>query len=296
MKQTFIERGGLAPEIIPLILLAILFLLTSCDNIDLFPTAENISATEETTVGTNETNTTNSTNSTIPEIIPYNENLVIYMTHSKNSIIVRYDNKTILIDAGSESDSQSLLQTLRNLGVGQIDRIILTNTNKKRIEAVPYIILKTNPTAIYDSGIRNENTKIYESVYNWSTTVMYDDYFIIDELMVYLLVPYDDGEGLRDNEDSNSIVVRLYYNGFSIMFMSDCDYDCEERIGAFDADILVTSENCESTSLLFLQKVEPEMVIMPVECGNIRTRINNLDIPLYPRVTIVSDGETYEVR
>jgi competence protein ComEC len=275
-----------------IIVVCILLLLTSCNKGSLFPTAENYSAAQETTLNQsiNETNT----NESIEEIIPYNEKLAIYL--KEGSTIVRYENKTVLIDAGYEANSQKLLQDLKNLGVETIDYLIISNTNKKRIEGTPYIILKTNPKKVFDSGIRNLNTELYEQVYNKSEIVSYDDIFVINDLMVYLLVPYDDGGGLRDNEDSNSIVVRLYYNGFSIMFMSDCDYDCEGRIGSWDSKVLVASENCESTSLLFLQKVNPEIVVMPKECENIRKRINNLNIPINPKVTIVSDGAGFEVK
>lgn len=275
------------------LLLTLLLLLTACGNFESFyPSPKNYTPEIQQNLTTNET--INNTNLTEPDVILYEDELVIYV--KTNTFIIKTKENSILLDTGNEDNSQQTLIDLRNIGIEQLDAIILSNMNLKKIGGFPYFYLKTKPKKVYETGIRNENTDVFESVINESIKVGYDDIFLLGDLTVYLLVPYDDGAGFSDNPNSNSIITRMYYKGFSILFMSDCGYECEEREQISETKVLVVSDNCDSTSLLFLQKVNPEIAIMTTDCSEIKKRLDNLNIPIYNKVNIIYNGNEYIIK
>lgn len=279
-----------------------LLLLSGCKQLQSFyPTPENYTSETKTTINnTNNENINETTNETLGVgYLPYDNFTVYFQKLEGKSAIVKLGNNSLLIDGGAESDSGSILKNLRNVGVHELDYIIISNSNIGNIGGLPYIILRANPKKIYDNGIPILNAEFYRDLYSNTTTVEKDTAFVFDDVFVKLIVPYDDGLGISDIQEGNSIIVKLIYKDIRILFMSDCDFVCEERIYDADlsADFLVVSDNCDSTSLVFLGKVNPDNILIRKDCPEIKKRLDYFGLEIYENFgyVLVSDGKDYTV-
>lgn len=287
--------------------LMLLFLLTACQDtyvINKQPTQnttpENITdaipvnATNETIVGIRETQV----------FIPREDNLTIYFLDIKgNSVIVQYKDKSALIDSGFEADSEKILKRIRDLGIEQLDYVFATNKQPKNIGGMPYIILRTEPKNVVENGVPPSlNTSV---IITNLVKIRNDQDFTLEDAIIKTIVVYDDGQGFSVNLDDNSLVTKIHYGNSKFLFMSDCGLDCEERLKNDDlsADVLKISNSCESTSLAFLQRVNPKVAIVSADesfCSTIKDRFRFLNIPLHITgekgdIFVTTDGLNYMI-
>lgn len=300
-KTTYNKANFILIGIGIIFLVAILF-LTGCKQFQLyFPSPKNFSPENQTILSetTNETQTQNTTEEG-KGYMPYDSFSIYFQKIEGNSIIARLNNKSILINGGKDSDSNSILKNLRNIGIEKLDYIIVTNSNIENTGGLPYIILRTSPTKIYDNGIPTPNTEFYKEIYPSTTTIEKDTTLIFEDSFVRFIVPYDDGLGISDNQDDNSIIIKLIYYDLKVLIMSGCGSICEERISdsELNADILVVSNNCDSTSLVFLGKANPDKVLIKKDCPEIKKRLDYLNIDIYENddYVLTSNGSGYEFK
>lgn len=236
-------------------------------------------------------NLSNQTNITIiPEkpivIQPRNNSLNLYFLNVYGkATIVQKGQESILINGGEEADSSQILKTMRDLGIEKLSYIILTNPAPDTIGSLPYIILKAEPSQIYESGL-SDNSPTYKMVYEIfgnTTIVQHNTLINFDDVYSKIIVPYDDGDGFSQKLEDNSLITKLIYDNIKILIMGSCGFQCEERIYDEDlsSDIVELSNDCSATSLLFLQKVNPKVIIARDICPEVEDRIKNLNIPIY---------------
>jgi len=281
-----------------LILLIIpLLLISACDsfignipkNPELVGNGTNI--TEATLI-----NVTNSTNSTEGDIVVVEESVfyshipsnisLFVMDVAGQAIVIQKGDKSLLIDSGTEADSTNILKNLRNLGVTTLDKIVVSNSREENIGGLPYIIIQTSPAMIYDSGISTQSSsyKLYRELFPNVTLIPSDKILTLDDAFVRLIVLYDDGDGFLDDNNDNSILVKITYESNEFLMMSNCGFLCIERAKnePLESDVLILDGSCDSTTLTFLQKVNPRVVIATGEvCDETRNRFQFLNIPLY---------------
>ena len=311
-------------KLILTLLLLILF-ITGCEEIKSFLETE-----EEITNGDNFTeptiiNTTNSTveNITTIEVIeeniflpPSRYNLSIYVLDvDGQSIVIMKNQKSLLLDSGIESDAEIILKRLRNIGVTNLDFAIVSNTNEENIGGMPYIIIQTSPAIVYETGIPSSSSNyiimqelINESIISGQMEehikMDTDKLFSFDNAFVKLMVVYDDGDGFSSDKNDNSIVTKLIYKENVFLFMSNCRFNCLERLSKddIDSDAVIIDGNCDSTTLTFLQKVTPDVAIATGEvCDATRNRFKFLNVPLYTskehgNIKIESDGKNFNLK
>jgi len=285
-------------------LIPILLILTSCQDalVGSKPnpqpvTPENVTDAEVV----NETNTT--TSEAVGELfIPRYGNLTLYFLDViGDAVLVHYNEKSALVNSGYEEDSEKILKSIRNLGITKLDYIFATNTQLKNIGGMPYIILRAKPSVLVESGL--PSSPIYKELFNNTTVIQNDKYFYIDDILLQVLVAYDSGQGFLEREDDNSLVVKVTYGNSNFLLMSDCGMECEEFIDV-QADVIKIADNCDATSLAFLQRVNPEIAVVLTSsedfCQNIINRFKYLNIPLYITsekgdIFITTDGLDYDV-
>ena len=293
------------------IMLALLFLLTACQSTVIVKkeTIQNTtSANISEALPVNETNATSIVLSNIQVFIPREGNLTVYFLDVQgSSTILQYRDKSVLIDSGFESDSPKVLKSVRDLGIERLDYIFATNTQPKNIGGMPYLIMRTEPKNVVENGIPStlKSYKAYKELYNNTIVVTQDTLFSLREISVKAIVIYDDGNGFSTNLDDNSIVTMARFGNSNFLFMSDCGLDCEERLKNTEvsADILKISNSCNSTSLAFLQRVNPKVAIVSANidfCPSIKDRFKFLDIPLYITsevgdIYVTTDGLDYKI-
>jgi competence protein ComEC len=279
-----------------------LLLLTSCDSLtDFQPEKEDL--TPENVTPAVEVNVTNSTNTTeeivpiqSPLFTPRKNNLTIYFLNTKgDSTLIQHNDYSVLVDAGYEEDSEKVIKEIRNLGIETLKAIFATNTASKNIGGMPYIILRTHPEKIIDNGIPSSSSSYKD--YQNSTIIEKDTLFMFGDFFVKAIVPYDDGYGFKTDMKQNSLVTKIQYGNKKFLLMSDCEVACEERI--IDADLkanvlkVANGGSCDSTSLTFLQKVNPDFAIISTQtepCKDILDRFKYLNIPVF---ITKDDGDIY---
>lgn len=265
-------------------------LLTSCE---LLQSSVNIpeQANETTEIPAQPTsNETNSTNATIvpPPIIiqPRSGSLNLYFLNIQgDATIVQKDSESFLVNGGRESDSSTILKTIRDLGIGDLGYILLTNPSYDTTGSIPYIALRAKPKKIYESGLSDSSTnyKLIQEVFGNTTNVPHNTIIDFDNALTKILVAYDDGQGFSPRIADNSLVIKIIYGNTKILLMGSCGFECEERLADedLDADILRISDDCGASSLTFLKKVNPDIAIVKDICSEVEQRFINLAVPLY---------------
>ncbi|MEK0338018.1 MAG: hypothetical protein QQN41_11350 [Nitrosopumilus sp.] len=299
-----------------LLLIPILLFLTSCGFFE--NAVEPVNETSENLTQATVINLTNSTeeNTTELSIIvieenvflpPKGKNLSLYILDVGGySSIVFKEQTSLLIDSGLEADAQVILKRLRNLGITKLDYVIVSNVKEENVGGIPYIIIQTSPTKIYESGITSlsSNYKLFKELYPNSTKVDMDKLFLMKGFFVKLMVIYDDGGGFSQNPEDNSIVTKISYNENRFLFMSNCGFPCLERIIDHDvnANVIVIDGSCDSTTLTFLQRVTPDIAIITGEiCEETKSGFNFLNVPMFSLVEhgdikIESDGKNFNLK
>ncbi len=300
----------------------LLFLIIGCEEIKSFldneetevPNGDN--TTQATVVNiTNSTEVENITTITVIEenifLPPYRHNLSIFILDvDGQSAVILKGSKSLLIDSGIESDAEIILKRLRNIGVMNLDFAIVSNINEENLGGMPYIIIQTSPAIIYETGILSSSSNyilmqelINESI-NKSIKVDTDKLFSLDNVFVKLMVVYDEGDGFFSDKNDNSIVTKLVYKENKFLFMSNCGFNCLERLTKEDINVnlIVIDGSCDSTTLTFLQKVTPEVAIATGEiCEETKNRFKFLNVPLYTsgehgNIKLESDGKRFNLK
>jgi len=129
---------------------------------------------------------------------------------------------------------------------------------------------------IVDNNLKKDTQTYKEYLSTWENSteishqaVYYDSSLDFAEgVITSLIVPYDDGEGYKSDDNENSILVKLTYKNTSFLFTGDCEEDCEIRIGDsnLDSDVLKVGHHgsCKSSTMFFLNKVSPMYSVIQV--------------------------------
>lgn len=303
-------------------LLLLLFLIVGCSDLkSWFGVEEQIQETANNESGDNyilptiinNTNTTEENITTITVISenvffpPRKNNLSIYILDvDGQSIIVLKEKESLLIDSGLETDAQTILKRLRSLGVVNVDVAIASNTNERSIGGLPYIIIQTSPAKIYENGIPSPSSSyvMFKNLFQNTTKVSSDRIFAFEDISARMIVAYDDGRGIAVSNDDNSIVTRITYEDTIFLLMSNCGFDCIERISGdiAEANAIIIDGSCDSTTLTLLQKVKPEIAVVNGEvCADTKLTFEYLDIPFYTTkehgdMRMESDGESFNLK
>lgn len=278
----------------------LILLISGCEAFQASPTRTPQSLQPTNEVTPPQVNTTNTTNTTVnttielPKVViqPRNNSLNIYFLNVQgDAAIVQKGRESILINGGKEADSSMILKKLRDLGISELNHTILTNPSQDTIGSIPYLILRTKPTYLYESGLSDSSTnyRLMKDVFLNTTIIQHNKQLDFDNAFTKILVLYDDGKGFASRMEDNSLIVKMVYENVRVLFMGYCGFECEERLYDEDlgADIVKLSPDCNANSLVFLQKVNPKLAIVKDACPDVENRFNNLNIPLYK----IKDGD-----
>ena len=284
-----------------LLLIGMLIILTSCALQDTVNVPQNYSSSTETNVTQNVTvNTTVAPPPVTNILLPTIDGIGIYILDNTqgSSSIITLNGESMLINSPPLSDGLRTLRTINNLGIKQLDYLILQNNHDKNIGGASSIILRKKPIEVIHTGIPSSTMyyQQYNSLDKNYTVVPKDKVISFDEAIVSLIVPYDDDFEMTSDSE---IVVKIEYGGFSTLFMGDCGSDCESRIGDLFADVIVSSGSCDSLSINFLLNSAPDRVIFTSSpCLETSERVKSLTItPINTiedgDIVFTSDGDNY---
>ena len=225
-----------------------------------------------------------------------------------DSTLIRIENKTLMIDSGGSTDINSnydlgksiLLPYLLDKKITKLDYIMISHFDADHCQAFMYVLknIKVKNAIICrqvkDSYLYQEFLNICK---NRKIKIIYvenGDNIKIGKIELRILHPQN--ELITNNPlNNNSIVVKLIYNKFTMLFTGDIEKEAEEQIirNKIDvkANILKVGHHGSKTSTTqeFLQKVSPKIALIGVGENNkfghpneeILKRLKNSNINVY---------------
>ncbi len=192
-------------------------------------------------------------------------------------ILIQQGDKSMLIDAGNNSDEAAIKKYLLSLGIKRLDIIIGTHADEDHIGSLDAIINDIEVEKIYmpDS---NTTTKYIEDVMLavrkkglQITPPVSGETFKLGDAVCTILAPVFSGYEKLNNY---SVVLKLQYGNTSFLFTGDAEGVSESEMikRGFDlsANVLKLGHHgsIRSTTNEFLQRVNPQYAVISVGKNN----------------------------
>lgn len=218
-----------------------------------------------------------------------------------DAILIQTGKQTILIDSADSKKSRLLLKELEKFSVTKIDKLILThphvdhignaqtliNPSQKELAKNPYLE-KISVAAVYDNGVAT-GSPFYKSYNNaiaakkipctalkagdtldFGNGVKFKVLFPTSDFVAQINAMESDRRKKQYNINNGSIVGRLTYKNFSMMFTGDCEKESEAKILAdnnvadLKCDVLKSGHHGIRTSSTkkFVKAVKPDYVLI----------------------------------
>ena len=258
---------------------------------------------------------TNSQNEQQIEFVAQEDLLIDFIDVGQaDSILVRNQDKVMLIDAGTNEAGETVVNYLENLGITKIDHLIGTHPHEDHIGGLDDVINNFDIGQIYMPKIET-TTKTFEDVLdaieNKNLTVTApnkgDKIELGQAVGEFMTEPILD----KDNLNVSSLVLRLEFGNTSYLFMGDAEEENEETISWPKTDVLKVGHHGSSTSSSesFLEQVQPKYAIIMAGKDNSYglpkqetiDKLNNIGCEIYRTdedgtIQMTSDGNTIEIK
>jgi competence protein ComEC len=247
-----------------------------------------------------------------------------------DAILIQTAEQTVLIDTSDLDEQEKLRNELKKAGVKKIDKLILTHPHADHIGGVEGVVLKDYEVgAVYDDGMPS-NSKIYTRYMKLlkQKNIAHQGLKAGDTLdfgngvtfKVFApsaeLVEKGTNKGYKHDPNNESVVGRLTFGAFSMMFTGDAEADEEKGIVAnysseLKSNILKAGHHGSKTSssAAFLRAVKPEAALISCGIGNdyghphkeTMKKFQAMKLQIFETdkngtITVTSDGQTYSIK
>ena len=223
-----------------------------------------------------------------------------------DAILIRTSEQTILIDTGHDKERPRFISELEKLSVTKIDKLILThphgdhignakiliNPSDKELVENPYL-KKVSVVKVYDNGVVSSSPYYLNymraiatkdnvtrqslkagDVLDFGDNVKFNVLFPTPEFVSTVNSKKIDKKNKEYNVNNGSIVGKLTYGKFSMMFTGDCEKKSEAKILANNAaedlkcNVLKSGHHgiASASSKKFIAAVDPSYVL--ISAGN----------------------------
>ena len=246
-----------------------------------------------------------------------------------DATLIQYQGKNMLIDTGDVDSRDALVQDLKAHNVKTLDIVLVTHPHGDHMGGMAALFKNFTIKQIYDNG-QSANTAMYKNYLKniKAKNIAYKalkkgDSFSLGDVKFAVLAPgtiftKDNTEGVSQSglTNNNSVVCRMTYGDFSIMFTGDAQKEAEEAIfkaykgKSLESTILKVGHHGSKTSSspAFVKAVAPQAATISCANGNqykfpheptMKTlQQNKIDIYRTDRngaISIVSDGTSYSI-
>lgn len=231
-----------------------------------------------------------------------------------DSILIKDNDKYMLIDAGNNIDGKYLVDYFNSLNIQEFEAVIATHAHEDHIGGMDDIINNFNiknfymPDAITTTKTFEDLLDALEEKQVTFVTPKVNTTYNLNSSNYTILHTNSNSKNLNDT----SIVLRLVYGNTKFLFMGDATSNIEKLLleKEIESTVLKVGHHGSkySTSQKFLEKVNPEYAIISVGKNNNynhphQETINRLtarNIKIYrtdenKSITIKSDGEKISI-
>ena len=238
-----------------------------------------------------------------------------------DALLIRQEDKAMLIDAGERGDADVVLNYLSARGVERLDLVIATHPHADHIGGMADVIREVEIGEFLIAYMPEEDTPttavyldMLEALVDRDVTVteaVAGDTYALGTAELTVLAP------LTEDDDPNamSIVTRLAFGDNRFLFMGDAEREVEHQIlqsgRPVSADVLKVGHHGSNTGTHdeCLARVSPNFAVFTCGEGNsyghphreVVTKLNKASVTAYRsdlhgHIVFVSDGETVTVK
>lgn len=244
-----------------------------------------------------------------------------------SALIITPEGKSVLIDAGPPQAGDEVVAALRKRDIQSLDLAVATHPHADHIGGMRPVIENFEVKKFLDSGqvyaskeyermlraINEKRIKFIEAKKGMK--------FGLDSgVELEVLNPQGDDQWITEVrrggsvENANSVVLRLSYGNFSMLFTGDAETETEDLMmrsaAPLRAQVLKVGHHGSryATSARFLEAVTPEAAVISCEAGNryghpaqqTLDRLQRAGVKIYRtdlngEIAIVTDGNTFEI-
>lgn len=247
-----------------------------------------------------------------------------------DAALIQYKGKNMLIDTGDVDSRDELVQMLKERDVKTLDVIVVTHPHGDHMGGMAALFKAFPIKQIYDNG-QAANTAMYRNYLKniknkqipYKTLKKGDTITLGDDVKFAVLSPgqpftKENTQGVSESglTNDNSIVCKMTYGDFSIMFTGDAQKEVEETLlrdykkRELQADVLKVGHHGSKTSssAAFVKAVHP--AVATISCGvnnqykfphkQAMDALQQVNAEIYRTdkngsIMLVSDGTSYSV-
>jgi beta-lactamase superfamily II metal-dependent hydrolase len=193
-----------------------------------------------------------------------------------DAILVKCDDKNILIDAGDVSTKSPVVAYLKREGVTKLDLVVATHPDRDHIGGMINVIyefpiekylMPQVPEEIEPDNVTYEGLLSALHIRNVNTDIpKVPDDFILGEMRIKIFAPVKQ----YNNVNNNSIVMQIIYKDKKFLFTGDAETESENDILSkgydLESDVLKVGHHGSktSTSVKFLEAIKPKYAVICV--------------------------------
>ncbi|MDL4842849.1 S-layer homology domain-containing protein [Aquibacillus rhizosphaerae] len=193
-----------------------------------------------------------------------------------STLIITPNGGTILVDAGSSSSGQKIVQYLKSAGIDSIDKLVATHAHEDHIGGMLEVMQNFEIGEVIDSGIEHTSqtyinylTHIDNNNIPFKVPSIGDKVTIDSEVDITVVNSGEPGDDLNNS----SVALHLVYDSFSFLVTGDAEEDKElKMVNNFniESDVLQVGHHgsITSSSDIFINEVSPSFAIFSYGEGN----------------------------
>lgn len=188
-------------------------------------------------------------------------------------LVVSPDGVTMMVDAGDDEQYGAVRAALRRLGVDRLDYVLASHLHADHMGGLD-LVLADHPevVAVYDAGGTYDSSDVddfFREAGDRRTTVATGDLLDLGPSMTAEVLHASEGD--VENENNNSVVLRLTYGDVRVLLGGDCEFPvCERGFDPGPVDVYKVHHHgaADGSSRPLLAAMQPAAALISVGADN----------------------------